>query len=111
MKPLLFTDAEISVMTVALDYVYDYEDVSLLQSSMDINRYGKIFNSAYDKLMEYCALTHFTNEEFLVLEDALICLLRVVEHQHRKTVLSAIHKVQNASETTDGISRVPTSRP
>ena len=111
MKPTLFSINDRNAILTALNYVYDYENVSRLQLCMDITRYGALYDSAYDKLVDYCALTHFTNEELSVLEDALVAVLPAADPKDSHIFLSAAQKVQSLLEAVRGTAPDPSGKP
>lgn len=111
MKPVLFTVEDRNAMLSALNYVYDYDDVSILQQVMDLDHYAALFDSVYDKLMDYCALTVITDEEYAVLEDALIAVLPASDPRYRKQFERAAKKVQDVLEACDNTASDPSRKP
>lgn len=111
MEPLLFSVDDRNAMLTALNYVYDHDDVSHLQHIMDINVYGALFDSVYDKLMDYCALTHITIEELSVLEDALVSVLPASDPRSRRQFVRATKKVQDILEAASDTASGPSCKP
>lgn len=111
MKPILFSVDERNAMLTALNYVYDYDDVSVLQQVMDLDHYGALFNSVYDKLMDYCALTVITGEEYAVLEDALVAVLPAADPRFRKQLVRVTKKIQDILEAFPGTVADPSQIP
>ncbi len=111
MKPILFSVDDRNAMLTALNYVYDYDNVSILQHTMAIDRYGALYDSVYDKLMDYCALTHITNEEYAVLEDALVAVLPAVEPKYLNVFVQVTKKVQSICEANADTAVDPSCKP